>query len=184
MSAQFAGTLARACTFGACALFATIFMPSAEAQQRLSPVAVVALEETEHARADVLDERARALYSTPSKFREAAQLHYRAALIRGNGPQAAASLRSAALAFSAAKRGSLATELMVKSAELSAMSGRVEESANAYIDAALLAVAEQRVDKVPVLLSRMHTVLSSPLLPEARRSKILERIQGDDRIAE
>jgi hypothetical protein len=60
----------------------------------------------------------------------------------------------------------------------------VEESANAYIDAALLAVAEQRVDKVPVLLSRMHTVLSSPLLPEARRSKILERIQGDDRIAE
>jgi hypothetical protein len=73
--------------------------------------------------------------------------------------------------------------MMVKAGEQAAMAGRIEEAANSYVDAALLAVADNREDKVPTLLSRMHAVLSAPLLPEERRSQILQRVRDDTRVA-
>jgi hypothetical protein len=154
------------------------------AQQSLSPVQIAAARsETENARADALEDRARALYATPSKFRDAAQLHRRAAMIRGIDPRAVESFRSAAWLYSAAHNNGLATQMMVKAGEQAAMAGRLEDAANSYIDAALLAVADNREDKVANILSRMHVVLSAPLLPEDRRAKILERIQADSRVA-
>jgi hypothetical protein len=154
------------------------------AQQRLSPVEVeAARSETENARADVLEDRARAMYSTPNKIRDAAQLHYRAAMIRGNDVRAVASYRSAAWAYNAANNKGLATKMMVKAAEQAAMAGRIEDAANSYIDAALIAVADNREDKVPTILSRVYAVVSAPLLPEEQRSKILHRIHGDSRVA-
>jgi hypothetical protein len=72
---------------------------------------------------------------------------------------------------------------MVKAAEQAAMAGRIEEAAYAYIDAALIAVADNREDKVPALLSRVQALLSAPSLSEDRRSKILERIHAESRVA-
>lgn len=175
----------RVAGLGVCALLAMFIVPSsAAAQQPLSPVQIEAERSaSENARADTLEEWARALYSTPSRIREAAQLHQRAAMIRGNDVRAVASYRSAAWAYSAAGNNGLATKLMVKAAEQAAMAGRIEEAANAYVDAALIAVADNREDKVPTLLTRMHAVLSAPLLPEDRRAKILERIESNSRVA-
>jgi hypothetical protein len=170
---------------GACAVLAALIVPPASAaQQPLSPVEIEAARlETENARADKLEEYARTLYSTPRRIREVAQLHQRAAMIRGDDPRAVDSYRSAAWAYSAARNNGLATQMMVKAADHAASVGRIEEAANAYIDAALLALADKREDKVPAMLSRMHVVLSAPLLPDERRSKILERVRGDTRVA-
>lgn len=175
----------RVAGLGVSALLAIFIVPSdAGAQQPLSPVQIEAERSaSENARADTLEEWARALYSTPSRIREAAQLHQRAAMIRGNDVRAVASYRSAAWAYSAAGNNGLATKLMVKAAEQAAMAGRIEEAANAYVDAALIAVADNREDKVPTLLTRMHAMLSAPLLPEERRAKILERIESNSRVA-
>lgn len=175
----------RVAGLGVCALLAMTIIPSTSgAQQKLSGVEIAAAQsETENARADAIEDRARELYSTPSRFWEAAQLHQRAAMIRGSDARAVASLRSAAWAYSAARNNGLATKMMVKAGEQAAMAGMIEESANSYIDAALLAVADNREDKVPTLLSRMYTVLSAPLLPEERRSQILQRIREDTRVA-
>jgi hypothetical protein len=162
----------------------TVVPSTSGAQQRLSSVEIAAARsETENARADAFEEYARTLYSTPSRFLEAAQLHQRAAMIRGNDARAVASYRSAAWAYSAARNNGLATKMMVKAGEQAAMAGRIEEAANSYVDAALLAVADNREDKVPTLLSRMHAVLSAPLLPEERRSQILQRVRDDTRVA-
>jgi hypothetical protein len=175
----------RVAGLGVCTLLAMFIVPcAAAAQQPLSPVQIEAERSaSENARADTLEEWARALYSTPSRIREAAQLHQRAAMIRGNDVRAVASYRSAAWAYSAAGNNGLATKLMVKAAEQAAMAGRIEEAANAYVDAALIAVAANREDKVPALLTRMHAVLSAPLLPDDRRAKILERIESNSRVA-
>lgn len=175
----------RVAGLGVCALLAMTIMPSTSgAQQQLSPVEIAsARSETENARADAFEEYARTLYSTPSRFLEAAQLHQRAAVIRGNDARAVASFRSAAWAYSASRNNGLATKMMVKAGEQAASAGMIEESANSYIDAALLAVADNREDKVPTLLSRMHTVLSAPLLPEERRAQILQRVRQDTRVA-
>ncbi len=175
----------RVAGLGVCALLAITVVPSTSgAQQRLSSVEIAAARsETENARADAFEEYARTLYSTPSRFLEAAQLHQRAAMIRGNDARAVASYRSAAWAYSAARNNGLATKMMVKAGEQAAMAGRIEEAANSYVDAALLAVADNREDKVPTLLSRMHAVLSAPLLPEERRSQILQRVRDDTRVA-
>lgn len=185
MTTRFALPLSRAVAVGACAVLASLILaPASRAQQSLSPVEIEAARaKSEIARADKLEEYARTLYSTPSRFREVAELHQRAAMIRGDDPSAVASYRSAAWAYSVARNNGLATQMMVKAAEHATKVGRIEQAANAYIDAALLAVANNREDKVPALLSRMHTVLSAPLLTEDRRTKILERVRGDTRVA-
>ena len=170
---------------GLAALLAMTIAPSvAGAQQEMSPVEIAAARsQTENARADALEETARTMYATPRKFREAAQLHKRAAMIRGIDPKAVESFRSAAWLYSAARDNGLATQMMVKAGEHAALAGRIEDAAHSYIDAALLAVADDREDKVPTILSRMHVVLSAPLLPEDRRAKILQRIESDSRVA-
>ena len=175
----------RVASIALCAVLAALIVPSTSAaQQELSPVQVEAERaQNENARADALEEFARGLYSTPSRFREAAKLHHRAALIRGSDPRAAASFRSAAFAYSAARNNGLATQMMMKAGEQAALTGRIEEAANYYVDAALLAVEDSREDKVPTILAKMHAVLSAPLLPEDRRAKILDRVRGDTRVA-
>jgi hypothetical protein len=175
----------RLASLGFGVVLATLIVPSmSAAQQELSRVQVDAQRaENENARADKLEEHARELYSTPSRFREAAKLHQRAALIRGSDPRSAASFRSAAFAYNAARDNGLATQMMMKAAEQAALTGRIEEAADYYVDAALLAVEDSREDKVPAILSRMYAVLSAPLFPEDRRSEILDRVRGDTRVA-
>ncbi len=175
----------RVARLGLAVVLATLIVPSAsEAQQELSSVQVEAQRvENENARADKLEKYAVELYSTPSRFREAAKLHQRAALIRGTDPRAAASFRSAAFAYSAARDNGLAMQMMVKAGEQAALTGRIAEAADYYVDAALLAVEASREDKVPAILSRMYAVMSAPLFPDDRRTEILGRIRGDTRVA-
>lgn len=85
--------------------------------------------------------------------------------------------------FSAAGENGLARSMMEKAAERAADVGDVERAAHCLIDAALLAAASGREDRVPELLGRMHAVLSSPLLAEDRRSGILQRVGASATLA-
>lgn len=153
-------------------------------QQPLTPVEVEAeRQRLVNARADTLDERARSLYAHPHRYIDAARLHRRAAAIRGNDPRAVASFRSAAWLYSVAGMNGVAREMMESAADRAKTVGDVESAANTYIDAAFLAIADGREDQVPGLLSRMHTVMRSPLLPEDRRASILKRIGDSSRLA-
>ena len=167
---------------GAAGFLAVLFSPLVVAAQQpepqpLSPVQVEAKRASEQIRlADQIDAQAEALYGTPRRFFEAGVLHRRAALLRGNDSTAVSSFRSAAWMFSAAGEHSHGRAMMERAAESAAGVGDVEKAANCYIDAALLAVASGREEKVPALLGRMHAVLTSPLLPPDRRAGILQRV--------
>jgi hypothetical protein len=154
------------------------------AQQPLKPVEVGAeRDRLENARADTLDAQARELYSKPHRYVDAARLHRRAAGIRGQDPRAVASFRSAAWLYSVAGMHGTAREMMELAADRAKSVGDIEAAANTYIDAAYLAIADGRDDQVPGLLTRMHTVMRSPLLPEERRATILRRIGDSPRLA-
>ena len=157
----------------------TAFAPTAHAQQTLSPMRIESDRvASDNARADSLEARAREMYSTSRWYIVAARLHRRAALLRGDDPKAVESFRSAAWLYSVAGKHQLAREMMENAAERATAFGDVEGAANAYIDAAYLAIESSRQDQVPDILARMHAVLSSPLLTESRRAGILKRI-GD-----
>jgi hypothetical protein len=167
------------------AALATSLLPlTLQTQQPLKPVEVAAeRERLENARADALDEQARALYPHPHRYVDAARLHRRAALIRGQDPRAVTSFRSAAWLYSVAGMHGTARQMMELAADRAKSVGDIESAANTYIDAAFLAIADGRDDQVPGLLSRMHMVMQSPLLTADRRATILRRIGDSPRLA-
>lgn len=155
-----------------------------DAQQPLPPVQVEGTTISEQKMlADRLDAEASALRGSPKRFFEAGQLHRRAAFLRGIDSAAVSSFRSAAWMFSAAGENGHARLMMEKAAERAAAVGDVERAANCLIDAALLAAASGREDRVPVLLGRMHALLTSPLLAEDRRAGILQRVGASATLA-
>ena len=153
-------------------------------RQALLPVQVEAPRNSEQkSLAARLEAQAIALQTSPRQYFEAGQLYRRAAFLRGTDSAAVSSYRSAAWMFSAAGENALARGMMEKAAERAADVGDVERAAHCFIDAALLAVASGRDEKVPGLLERMHAVLTSPLLEDDRRSGILQRIEGSPTLA-
>ena len=170
---------------GALVMLALLAAPvGVAAQQPLSAVEIEANRVSrENALADSLDERARAMYSVSRWHLDAARLHRRAGMLRGNDPRAVSSFRSAAWMYSAAGEHSVGRQMMETAAQRAAAVGDVEGAANAYIDAAYFAIASDRPDRVPAILGRMHAVLGSPLLPSDRRTAILRRVGDSPAIA-
>jgi hypothetical protein len=157
------------------------------APTRVEPVRVVASAPTrsarDNARADTLEQWATKYYNVPREWRTAARLHERAAMLRGDDPRAAESFRMSAWLYRAARDAAYARVMMEKSAQHAASGGDVERAANAYVDAAVLAIEANRDDQVPGLLRKTRVVLGSPLLTSERRETILRRIGGETRLA-
>ena len=170
---------------GAGALLAlTILGSPLDAQQTLTPMRIESNKAaSNNARADSLDARARSMYTQSRWHLIAARLHRRAAQLRGDDPRAVESFRSAAWLYSSAGKLQIARRMMESAAERATAVGDVEQAANAYIDAAYIAIANSREDQVPGILARMHSVLSSPLLTAERRAVILDRVGGAPEIA-
>ena len=165
-------------------ILSSAFARHGDAQQPLAPVQVEATTISEDRKlADELDSAAAALRGFPKRYFEGGQLHRRAAFLRGNDSAAVSSFRSAAWMFSAAGANAHARGMMELAAERAADVGDVERAANCLIDAALLAAAGGREDKVPELLGRLHAILTSPLLAEDRRADILQRVGASATLA-
>jgi hypothetical protein len=138
----------------------------------------------ENARADELEAAATALSNSPREWRTKAQLHRRAAALRGDDPQAAQSWRLAAWAYSAVGDLGNARVMMERAAARAAARGDVELAANSYVDAALIAVEAKRNDQVPALLRKTLLLLGSPVFPADRRADVLWRMGGEAGIAQ
>ncbi len=171
--------------FAAVAVLALAATPvTLRAQQALEPVKVHAgSSQISNPAADALAAEAKQHYATPKRWREAARLHRRAADLHGEDPQAVAQLRMADWLYGASKDFESARVMMESTAERAASVGDIEAAANAYVDAALFAIDEGRVDKLPALVQRARVLADAPLFPEARRGAILQRIDGSPRLA-
>jgi len=158
------------------------------AQLALTParVEVTALATTtrDNARADTLEELGARYSSTPGQWQKAARYFEQAATLRGDDGRAVTNLVTAASLYDAAGNSAHARSTMERAAKRAAAMGDVERAANAYVDAAFLAVAAKRIDLVPKLLRQTHAVLDSPKMPPERRDAILRRIGDESRIAE
>ena len=172
-------------TFAAVAVLALAAAPgSLSAQQALEPVRVQAgSSHVSNPAADALAAEAKQHYATPKRWREAARLHRRAAELHGEDPQAVAQLKMAAWLYGASKDYAAARAMMERAAERAASVGDIDAAANAYVDAALFAVNEGRSDRLSALVQRARVLADAPLLPEARRGAILQRIDGSPRLA-
>jgi hypothetical protein len=172
-------------TFAALLVLSALAPVPALAQQPLTPVRVHGEAATRNnARADTLEIHAVALYGVPREWRTVATLHRRAAELRGDDPRAAESFRLAAWAYSAARDLGMARQMMLRAAERAAGSGDIEKAAHSYIDAAFIAIDEERDDRLPDLLRKVRVLLDAPLLPAERRVTILQRVEGAPRLAQ
>jgi hypothetical protein len=152
------------------------------AAQRPDTVRIIAFERTQ-ALADTFEARATRLAAKPDGWRDAASLQRRAAGLRGDDPRAVESWSRAAWLYAGAGKLGLARRMMEEAARHAAAGGDVERSASAYLDAALIAVEEGRVDLVPALLQRMRRVSESPLLTIESRRLLLARASSEPRLA-
>ena len=142
--------------------------------------------EAEHrrvARADTLDQRAEALHQIPRNWREAARLHRRAGELRGDHASSIRSFRLAAWLYIATNGPGPARTMMEKAAESATAIGDLEQGATAYIDAALIASADD-YRRVPKLLERARLLIDSPLFPAESRVALTQRIQGATELAQ
>ncbi len=171
--------------FAAVALLAIVVTPGVtHAQQALDPVKVHAgSSKIANPAADALSAQAREHYATPKRWREAARLHRRAAELHGDDPQAVAQWRMAAWLYGASRDYASARAMMERAGDQAASVGDIDAAANAYVDAALFAINDGREDRLPTLVQRARVLADAPLLPEARRSAILQRIDGAPRLA-
>ena len=172
-------------TFAAVAILAVAATPEqAHAQQALEPVKVHApTSKIANPSADALAAQASEQYASPKRWREAARLHRRAAELHGQDPQAVPQYRMAAWLYSAAGDLANARAMMERAGERAAAVGDIDAAANAYVDAALFALDDGRDDRLPALVQRARVLADAPLLPETRRTAILQRIDGAPRLA-
>jgi hypothetical protein len=89
-----------------------------------------------------------------------------------------------AWAYAAVNDFGSARSMMEHAAEAAASVGDVERSANSYVDAAIIALAGNREDRLDGLLKKTRSLLGSPVLPEPARNIILRRIGEEPRLAQ
>ena len=148
---------------------------SATAQQKLPPVRVTASVQY----ADDLALRAESLSTQITQFKKAAELFERSAEVRAPGDaRAVTCLRSAAtLRYNSGnKRKGLG--LMEKAADRAIRLGDVVIAAHSYIDAAVIASELRQGERALDLSQRAALLVKSPLLSDAQRSALLERMSG------
>ena len=149
---------------------------AASAQQALAPVNVTVAPS---ARAESLVAKAQALPTTVDQFSKSARLYELAAASRAPGDaQAAAELRRAAFFRYYAGESRASVSLMERAAEHAAALGDVVGAANAYIDAALMAVDARLADRAKDLGRRAELLAESPMLDSTQRSALRGRMAG------
>jgi hypothetical protein len=126
-----------------------------------------------------LHQQAIALYETPSRWKEAAELHKQAAKIlpKNDAGQFFGFSRAALLYFYADEFGS-ARKSMEKAAKVAEATGDVLTAAHAYVDAAFIAVAEGFAGKKREFVREARELASSDLLTWEQSDGIESRIEG------
>src|SRR3954468_22919430 len=152
-------------------LLATAGLPGAAAAQYRLPTIVSSVK------ADSLHEVAATL-ATVGRYRDAARLYRRSAEFRsGEDPLVSRCLtEAAALAYAAGDRSGARTD-MADAADRALARGDLREAAQSYLDAAWIAQEQEKPNQVWEFGHRAEVLAASPLLSEADRGAILQRIE-------
>lgn len=151
------------------------------AQGTLQPVRVTAEGE---ARADRLRIEAEALPTKLDQFSKAARLYEQSAAARTSGDTATATcLRTAAFLRYYSGDSRAGSALMEKAARNAIEFGDVAGAANAYIDAAIIAVDAQQGGRALDLGRRAELLAKSPALTDAQRDALSGRMAGWHEVA-
>jgi hypothetical protein len=126
-----------------------------------------------------LENKAKALYPAPKRYREAARLLVEAAALRDAGdPQRIDNLRQAGRLFHYAGVSERARSVMEQAADAALAAGDVKTAAAAYLDAAFLAQDVKRIEDARRMIEKARLLTNSPLLSAEEKSVILERINA------
>ena len=120
-----------------------------------------------------------ALYETPSRWAEAGELHEKAAkeLVKNDAGQFFGFNRAAALYLYAGETAR-SRRAMERAASVAEATGDVFTAANAWVDAAFIAIAEGFTAKTREFVANARTLADSEVLSESDRAGILARIDG------
>jgi len=161
---------------GGAVLVAAIAATPARAQDRPTyelPAIEVTVLQTD------LHQRALELYEVPERWGEAADLHRKAAeqLLDNDAGQFFGFSRASLLYFYAGETGE-ARRSMERAARVAEATGDVLTAANAWVDAAFIAVAEGYAGKTREFVAEARTLVDSDLVSDEARAGILARIEG------
>jgi hypothetical protein len=161
---------------GGAVLVAAIAATPARAQDRPTyelPAIEVTVLQTD------LHQRAMELYELPDRWAEAADLHRQAAerLTDNDAGQFFGFSRASLLYFYAGESGK-ARKNMERAARVAEATGDVLTAANAWVDAAFIAVAEGYAGKKREFVAEARTLADSDLMSDEARAEILARIDG------
>ena len=126
-----------------------------------------------------LHQQAIDLYEFPERWGEAADLHRQAAenLTKNDAGQFFGYSRAALLYFHAGELQA-ARRSMQDAAEVAEATGDVLTAANAFVDAAFIAVAEGYDGKRREFVGEARELIESPVLGDEDRAAIVARIEG------
>ncbi len=161
---------------GGAVLVAAIAATPARAQDRPTyelPAIEVTVLQTD------LHRQAMDLYEVPERWAEAADLHRRAAerLAPNDAGQFFGFSRASLLYFYAGETGQ-ARKNMERAARVAEATGDLLTAADAWVDAAFIAVAEGYAGKKREFVREARTLAESDLVSDAARARILARIDG------
>lgn len=119
------------------------------------------------------------LYETPERWEEAGELHEQAAkeLVKNDAGQFFGYSRAAALYLYAGELDR-SRRAMEKAASVAEATGDVFTAANAWVDAAFIAIAEGFAGAKREFVANALELAQSELLSEADRDAIIRRIEG------
>jgi tetratricopeptide (TPR) repeat protein len=134
--------------------------------------------ETNVSEAMQLEAQAAALYQAPSKYKDAARLHERAAELRPAGDvKRVDNLVQAARLWYYAGAQSRAREVMVRAGDGALAAGDVVTAATTYLDAAFLYRDAGQPAEANRLIQKAQLLSNSPQITSSDRDDILRRIQ-------
>jgi hypothetical protein len=167
-------TWARVLGGAAAATALTIAAPSAARAQKVLDAVHVTAPVT---RADTLEQRAQALYASPSKWRQAAYLHQLAADARdAKDPRGVEDLILAANLFYHIGDLSAARNTMSRAGARAEARGDLVRAAIAYVDAGYVALEQHNEDKARALAKKVGDLADSPLIGDDQRATIRGRM--------
>ena len=128
-------------------------------------------------RAEELLRQAEALYETPREWRKVARLLEASAKLRmADDAEAYACLRTAASLRAGFGEHGHARRLLVRAAEQALARGDILAAADSYVTAAVSAAEQGRTSDAVRLAEKARLLADSPLLGDAERVALLERI--------
>ena len=161
---------------GGAVLVAAIAATPARAQDRPSyelPAIEVTVLQTD------LHQRAMDLYEIPARWAEAADLHRQAAeqLLDNDAGQFFGFSRASLLYFYAGETGQ-ARKNMERAARVAEATGDILTAANAWVDAAFIAVADGYAGKTREFVREARLLADADVVSEEARAALLARIDG------